>query len=155
MLIKESNKTKIQLLQLLATSAFRRNIFKVKLSQTCQGINLNPTVNLGVVEYIEKNKKANTKVFLATAAEYNSAVAIVKNIYKFDGIIGSDNNINNKGLRKLRSIQRIAKDATFTYIGDSKSDLAIWRKSEKSVCVEDRKITIFLARVLRIKLEVI
>lgn len=155
LLVAASKKNRVELFALLASSKFKRNVFKVRITEICEGVLLSPTLNQDVLRYLNVNRNNYTSIFLATAAEYKSANQIATKFFRFDGIIGSDLENNRKGRRKLESIKAVTKEAPFDYIGDSFSDLIIWRKANRALCVKEKKTVFLAARILRIELGVI
>src|SRR5215510_14641689 len=70
----------------------------------------------------------------ATASDYQQACTVAEPLGLFDTVLGSDGRRNLKGREKLKTIVDVCgKD--FDYIGNSSSDLAIWRDCRHAILV--------------------
>ena len=86
--------------------------------------------NDDVVALIEEHRAAGCPVILATATDQIWADRIAEESPLFDAVLASDGKTNLKGQRKLAAIREYCHDhhyASFSYAGDSKSDLPIWQ----------------------------
>jgi 4-hydroxybenzoate polyprenyltransferase len=79
-----------------------------------------------VVTYLEAERAAGRRIYLATAAARPLAAQIAAHLGLFDGIIATDAGANRKGTKKLEAIQAQTGGAPFEYLGDSSADLPIW-----------------------------
>ena len=93
--------------------------------------------NSDVLDFILNWKKENPgkKVVLATASYHQFARKIFKHLNIFDDCYGSEKNINLKGRAKLNLIKSIS--SSYDYIGDSKADKVIWKKSDRAIVVSN------------------
>lgn len=86
-----------------------------------------------VLEYLREQKAQGRTLVLATAAHRCIAEAVAKHTGLFDEVIATDER-NLKGAEKLRAIRERIGDR-FVYVGDSVSDLEIWKASHGAVIV--------------------
>lgn len=86
-----------------------------------------------LLDYLREQKAEGRTLVLATAAHQSIAEAVAKHVGLFDEVIATvDRNL--KGREKLRAIQERIGDR-FVYVGDSISDLNIWKGSKGAVIV--------------------
>ncbi|MFO7305207.1 MAG: UbiA family prenyltransferase [Gammaproteobacteria bacterium] len=86
-----------------------------------------------LLDYLRAQKAEGRKLVLATAAHKSIAEAVAKRVGLFDEVIATDER-NLKGKEKLRVIrERVGDD--FVYVGDSISDLEVWKASKAAVIV--------------------
>ncbi len=83
--------------------------------------------NSEVIGLIKREKKLGTKVVLVTAASEVIAEKIAAHLDLFDEVIASTPDINLKGEVKARAMLEHYGNRKFSYIGDSRSDLAVWK----------------------------
>lgn len=87
-----------------------------------------------VKAFIAKEKQTRPVILLsASPDEWVQGVAKVHSKY-FDGAYGSTN-INLKSSQKLSFIKDTLRLKTFSYVGDSVSDVPIWKNCERIICV--------------------
>jgi 4-hydroxybenzoate polyprenyltransferase len=91
--------------------------------------------NENVLAYIKREKAKDRKIYLISASDQKYIDQIAGHLNLFDGQYGSDGKNNLKGAKKLEFIQHLLENAPFDYIGDSKSDIPLWDKSEIPVMV--------------------
>jgi len=106
--------------------------------QLSQKVDLNISIlpyRQEVLEYIREAKLSGQQVVLATATHHKIANAISNHLAIFNDVIATNRNINLKGNRKLDAILDYVGEQSFDYIGDSKSDVAIWRAARKTIII--------------------
>ncbi len=82
-----------------------------------------------VLDYIEAARQRGRTVVLATAADSALADGIAARVGLFDAVIaGSRGGENLKGLRKLAAVERRFPSQPIEYLGDSRSDRAIFER---------------------------
>lgn len=99
--------------------------------------------NKSVLEYIKKEKENGKKIILATASNECLANPIAESVKVFDDVISSNKEINLKGKNKLNRIKEYVKEnneETFSYIGDSESDVQIFAECETPVVVGNKNV---------------
>jgi phosphoserine phosphatase len=108
--------------------------------------------NRELLLYLHELRAAGRALVLATGADHMIAEAVARHLEIFDIVLASDGRTNLTGRRKLAAISRRLDGAAFAYIGNSKTDLAIWRAAASGVCVNARKrVARAAARATRIE----
>jgi len=95
-------------------------------------------LNDDIVALIEEHRAAGCPVILATATDRIWADGIAEELHLFDAVLASDGKTNLKGRRKLAAIREHCDDhgyASFSYAGDSTSDLPIWEAADVAYVV--------------------
>jgi 4-hydroxybenzoate polyprenyltransferase/phosphoglycolate phosphatase-like HAD superfamily hydrolase len=80
-----------------------------------------------VVDYLQEIKAAGHKVVLATASDIELARRVVDYLKVFDEVIGSDGVTNMSGEEKARALVAKFGRRKYEYIGNSRSDLPVWK----------------------------
>lgn len=80
-----------------------------------------------VLEKIRKTKEGGGKVFLSTGSVGSIAEPIADYVGVFSEIFHSCGRYNNTGKRKARALASRFGVHGFDYIGNSKSDVAVWK----------------------------
>lgn len=95
-----------------------------------------------VIDLIHQKKSAGTKIILATASPMAWAQGVAGHLKLFDDVLASTEDINLKGLNKLKRIQEHASQSLqsgakfqFDYVGDSSSDAVIWNQARSKYSV--------------------
>ena len=87
-----------------------------------------------LLTWLRDEKARGRRLILATASDYQQACTVAEPLGLFDTVLGSDGRRNLKGREKLKTIVDVCgKD--FDYIGNSSSDLAIWRDCRHAILV--------------------
>ncbi|MEE8479348.1 MAG: UbiA family prenyltransferase, partial [Candidatus Neomarinimicrobiota bacterium] len=86
-----------------------------------------------VVKYISNARASKRDVYLITAANQRIADSISKFHNIFTATIGSTSKLNLKGQNKLNVIKSIIGKKNFDYIGDSKTEIIIWRAAHTAI----------------------
>lgn len=96
--------------------------------------------NKVVIRYIANFKNSGGRVVLATASNEKFAKKIADHLGFFDEVYGSNSLINLKGEIKAKFLVNKFGEKNFIYIGDSRADLAIWRRAKKSISINCSKL---------------
>lgn len=88
-----------------------------------------------VLDYIGRWREKGGKTALVTASDQSLAHDIAAHLGLFDEVHGSDGKLNLKGEQKAVFLERRFGAGTFTYMGDSPTDLAVWKRAAKAVTV--------------------
>jgi len=91
-----------------------------------------------LLAWLRDEKMRGRHLTLATASDYDQARSVVEPLRLFDTIMGSDGRRNLKGRQKLQTIVKECGEK-FDYVGNSSSDLHIWRGCRRSVLVNASK----------------
>jgi 4-hydroxybenzoate polyprenyltransferase len=91
--------------------------------------------NEPLVDYLRQQRALGRRLILATGADLSIATGVAEHLGIFDDVIGSDGGRNVIGDEKLRAIQERIGDTPFTYAGNSRADLRVWRRSQSAILV--------------------
>lgn len=83
--------------------------------------------NSEVIEWIQEQRAHGRKIILATASHKKLADQIAKYLDIFDLVLATDGSINLKSNAKCKMLIERFGEKGFDYLGNSKSDLIIWR----------------------------
>lgn len=95
--------------------------------------------NGAVLEYLRQQQAEGRPLVLATGADRKAAQSVAQHLDLFDQVLASDGRTNLTGRAKLAAIRDSLGGAPFTYVGNSRVDLAIWCEAETAVCVNTRR----------------
>lgn len=93
--------------------------------------------NQGVLDYMNKKINEGFDVYLVSASNEKFVKQIAEYIGRFKGYKGSTISHNLKGRRKAEYLNSKYAQG-FIYVGDSKSDYAVWQYNSKAVPVGGR-----------------
>ncbi len=88
-----------------------------------------------LLEYIGNEAKKGRKILLVTAADSSIAMPVAKHLGFFDQVICSEGGHNISGKNKLDAIRKALPDQEFSYAGNSRQDLAVWKGAASAVIV--------------------
>jgi 4-hydroxybenzoate polyprenyltransferase len=88
-----------------------------------------------LLAYLRDEQAAGRRLVLATGADRRMATAVAQHLDLFDAVLASDGRINLTGSAKLAAIRDLVGDRPFSYIGNSRSDLAVWCEAATGICV--------------------
>jgi 4-hydroxybenzoate polyprenyltransferase len=94
--------------------------------------------NREVVAYLREQQAAGRMLVLATGADRSTAEAVAQHLDLFDAVLASDGRANLTGRAKLAAIRDSIGGMPFSYIGNSRADLAVWCAAETGICVNAR-----------------
>lgn len=144
-----------RLLRLIGWLVKGRAFLKNRLSQLVTiDVDLLPA-NATVVAYAEEQKQRGARIVLATAADSLIARRIARRFSFIDEVIGTENGVNLKGIEKARRLTALFPEG-FTYVGDSKPDLQVWRVARSAVVVTgSASLVRSVEKISRIELKVV
>src|SRR5437899_3384938 len=87
-----------------------------------------------LLAWLRDEKVRGRRLVLATASDCEQARSVVERLGLFDIVLGSDGQRNLKGKHKLKTIVEQCGEE-FDYVGNSSSDLQIWRGCRHSFLV--------------------
>jgi hypothetical protein len=91
-----------------------------------------------LLAYLREQRAQGRLLLLATGADRKTAEAVAHHLDLFDGVLASDGRTNLTRRAKLAAIRARIGDAPFTYIGNSRADLAVWCGAASGICVNTR-----------------
>lgn len=105
-----------------------------------------------VIAYIEAWRAAGGRTALVTASDDSIAQDIGVHLKLFDDVHGSDGTTNLKGEQKAHFLVEKYGEKQFSYMGDSKADLTIWKYAKRAITINASKS--IMARVVQMSDEV-
>ena len=88
-----------------------------------------------LMNFLHQQKSEGRRLLLVSAADENLARAVQKHLGLFDDVIASNGVENVKGVNKARVLEQRFGRSGFDYVGDSKSDFAVWRSARRALVV--------------------
>ena len=118
----------------------KRSAVKIKLFSYL-GFDINQvTFNMNLINYLKKKKQNGYSLHLYSGSCEPIVKIIFDHLNIFDSYSGSTKNINLTGRSKRDHILEVCALGDFSYIGNSLSDLYIWRVSNNPLVVSNSKI---------------
>jgi 4-hydroxybenzoate polyprenyltransferase len=100
--------------------------------------NVNPALlpyHHELLSFLEAEAASGRTLILATGSDRKIASAVADHLGIFDAVLASDGEINLTAENKLRAIRRVVGGQPFSYAGNHRKDLAIWREAESGIVV--------------------
>jgi hypothetical protein len=94
--------------------------------------------NRELLGYLRAQRARGRLLVLATGADRKMAEAVAQHLDLFDRVLASDGRTNLTGRAKLAAIRGSVGAAPFSYIGNSRVDLAVWREAASGIVVNAR-----------------
>jgi hypothetical protein len=91
--------------------------------------------NEELLSLLRHEAAAGRSLILATGADRRVATAVADHLRLFKAVLASDGAVNLTGRAKLEAIRRMIGDRPFSYAGNERKDLAIWRAAESAILV--------------------
>lgn len=88
-----------------------------------------------VIAFVQDWRASGGRTALVTASDRDLADVIAEHLGIFDEVHGSDGKQNLKGERKGQFLEKRFGPKGFAYMGDSKADLAVWKRAAKAITV--------------------
>jgi hypothetical protein len=89
----------------------------------------------GLLSLLREEARVGRSLILATGADHRVAAAVADHLGMFDAVLASDGRTNLVGAEKLAAIRRIVGGGAFSYAGNERKDLVIWREAESAILV--------------------
>lgn len=104
--------------------------------QIAQRVRLDPATFVyreDVIAFLREEKARGRKIVLATASDQIYADLIAGHVGLFDEALGSDGQTNLSRHRKRAALEK--RYGTFSYMGNSRDDLAVWNGADEAYAV--------------------
>ena len=95
--------------------------------------------NEDILNYIREEKSKGRKIILATASMQEIADSISDHLGIFDDVIGTSAKNNLRRKKKLEALEEKFGKKGFDYIGDSFSDIDVWKGARKAILVNPKR----------------
>lgn len=99
-----------------------------------------------VLAYLERAKEEGRTLHLVTASDQRIADAVAAHLGIFEDAFGSDGSTNLKARHKREHLLERFGEGRFDYLGDSASDLVIWKGAGRAICVAASEGTVAKAK---------
>lgn len=110
--------------------------------------------NSKVIDCIKEARASGHAIVLASASPVIFVQAVADHLGLFDKVIATEDN-NLKGVEKLAALRASYPKADIRYIGDSNSDIPIWKGLGKALMVNPSRITRKRVEFAQIPIEII
>ncbi|HUB01379.1 MAG TPA: UbiA family prenyltransferase [Terriglobales bacterium] len=108
-----------------------------------------------VLDLLREERRKQRRIALVTAADGELAESVAQHLALFDEVHGSDGRINLKGQAKAAFLREHFAAAGFDYVGDSASDLDVWRYARAAYVVGSSARVEEAAAVTTVKLSIV
>ena len=89
----------------------------------------------GVLSWLREERRRGRRVILATASDQALASRVAEHLGLFEAVHASDGVTNLKGKRKSALLVDVYGGRGFTYLGNSRADMPIWRQASAAIIV--------------------
>jgi 4-hydroxybenzoate polyprenyltransferase/phosphoserine phosphatase len=86
-------------------------------------------------EWLREEHRRGRRLVLASASDEKFTNEVAAHLGIFDTVIGSDGVVNLKGARKRDRLVQEFGEKGFDYVGNAKSDLAVWSSARSAIVV--------------------
>jgi len=93
--------------------------------------------NLELVSWLREQKDSDRELILCTAADQRIAEGVASHLDLFSLVLASDGLRNMKGTNKCKALMELFPTQGFSYVGDTRADLAIWQAASSSIVVSN------------------
>ena len=135
-----------QILWLLAWLLRGRAYFKQQLASRVQLDAARLPYNRAVLQLIETYREQGSPIYLVTASDKCIAQQVCAYLNFFTDCYASDGVRNLRHKAKATLLCKIFGTHNFIYVGNSRDDLAVWRRAHSAVVVSNRSWLIAAAR---------
>jgi 4-hydroxybenzoate polyprenyltransferase len=105
-----------------------------------------------LIDYLQTQRECGRRLVLATAADRMMADGVNAHLKLFDEVIASDGARNLKGPAKSDALVKRFGAGNFTYVGNSRPDLHVWRHAGSAIVVNaPRRLSDKVAEVTRVE----
>ncbi len=110
--------------------------------------------NKPLVNWLKNKQQMGHQIILATATPRKYADGVANQLGFFNQVLATDEDFNLKGANKEKKLIELYGSRGFSYVGDSRADLLVWRSAESAVFVGDsRQLREDLKKVTRLEHE--
>ena len=88
-----------------------------------------------LLAFLESEKARGRRLVLATASARPIAESVAEHLKLFDAVLTSDEHRNLKGSEKARALAAEFGAANFSYAGNGRADLDVWKVSRSAITV--------------------
>jgi len=107
--------------------------------------------NTELLDWLRSEKDKGRKLILATASNQKYAEAVADHLSIFDESIGSDARTNLSSLNKASALTQRFGEKGFDYVGNSTTDLAVWKSAKNAIVVGDDSLASKAANISHVE----
>lgn len=104
-----------------------------------------------VLSFLREARESGRQLLLVSATDHCFADQVAEYVGCFDAVYGSDGSVNLKGKAKAKFLEGRLGKGNFDYIGDSTSDLPVWRVASSAYVVGGRRLVQKAARAAPVR----
>jgi len=113
-----------------------RSLLKARLAEMAASIHYDHLpVRQEITTYIKSRREEGCRIVLASASHHTLVAGVARRLGSIDSIVASEEQQNCKGAAKAEAIAQHLGSESWSYIGDSHADFAVWKKAKHQVCV--------------------
>lgn len=91
-----------------------------------------------LISWLRSQKNDGRKLILCTASDQSIASKIADHLKLFDDVMSSDGTTNLSGQSKANALLSRFGEKGFDYVGNSPTDLAVWRHARKAIVISSK-----------------
>ncbi|MFO1305782.1 MAG: UbiA family prenyltransferase [Burkholderiales bacterium] len=91
--------------------------------------------NAELVDFLREERRSGRVLALATASHVTTATRVAGHLGIFAAVHASEGPLNCKGAAKAEALASAYGERAFAYAGDSRGDLAVWKRAQSAVLV--------------------
>ena len=99
-----------------------------------------------VLEFLRSERESGRQLLLVTGSDQVIGERVAAYLGQFDGVYGSDGTVNLKGEAKAGFLAGLLGKGNFDYVGNSASDLPVWRAARGAYVVGSEHVAKKAAR---------
>lgn len=107
-------------------------------ARVASAVDLDPAslpYNTELVAFLREESAAGRPLALATASHATTAKRIAGHVGLFSAVHATDGVVNRKGAAKADLLAHAYGEGAFSYAGDARADLAVWKRARSAILV--------------------
>jgi len=107
-------------------------------SRVASAVDLDPAslpYNAELVAFLREERASGRRLALATASHATTAKRIADHVGLFSAVHATDGGVNRKGAAKADLLAHAYGEGAFSYAGDARADIAVWKRARSAVLV--------------------
>lgn len=94
--------------------------------------------NSDLINWLSEEKKKGRRLVLCTGSHISLANKVSNELGIFDEVLATDDQTNLTGSKKATALVEAYGEKNFSYVGNEKKDLKVWKKASSAVVVNSR-----------------
>jgi 4-hydroxybenzoate polyprenyltransferase len=111
-------------------------------ARVAAAVELDPSAlpyNTELVEFLRAERDGGRELALATASHVKPARRIADHLGLFTAVHATEDAVNRKGAAKADALAAAYGERGFSYAGDSRADIGVWKRARSAVLVNVRR----------------